>query len=154
MRSIRKLGEEICTLTGHLNAATHRWLMLIAECRFPGCANARYIDAHHILHWANGGETKPSNLLSLCRFHHRAVHEGGIRIERLDDGALRFVRQEGDAIDAGTTSHQPPGDPTQMPTGTQVNNWRGERMDLGLAVDILVQLSKHVKHVPAGTSPG
>ena len=31
-------------------------------CRFPGCANSRYIDAHHIEHWANGGETKPSNL--------------------------------------------------------------------------------------------
>ena len=44
-------------------------------CRFPGCANSRYVDAHHIEHWANGGETKPSNLLSLCRFHHRAVHE-------------------------------------------------------------------------------
>src|SRR6188768_3062916 len=68
-------------------------------CRFPGCANSRYVDAHHIEHWANGGETKPSNLLSLCRFHHRAVHEGGIRIERLDDGALRFVKPNGDAID-------------------------------------------------------
>src|SRR6185436_11188995 len=44
-------------------------------CRFPGCCNSRYIDMHHIKHWANGGETKPSNLLSLCRFHHRAVHE-------------------------------------------------------------------------------
>ncbi len=34
-------------------------------CRFPGCCNARYIDMHHIEHWANGGETKPSNLVSL-----------------------------------------------------------------------------------------
>ena len=65
-------------------------------CRFPGCANTRYIDAHHIKHWANGGETKPSNLVSLCRFHHRAVHEGGIRIEILDDGALRFVKPNGE----------------------------------------------------------
>ncbi len=119
-------------------------------CRFPGCANARYIDAHHIHHWAVGGETKPSNLLSLCRFHHRAVHEGGIRIERLDDGAFRFVRPNGRAINPST--QQPPGDPTQMPTGTQVNHWRGEHMDLGLAVDILVQLAKCSKHVPAGTS--
>ena len=49
-------------------------------CRFPGCSNARYIDMHHIKHWANGGETKPSNLVSLCRFHHRAVHEGGFDV--------------------------------------------------------------------------
>jgi hypothetical protein len=41
-------------------------------CRFPGCANTRYIDAHHVEHWANGGETRPSNLVSLCRFHHHA----------------------------------------------------------------------------------
>ena len=66
-------------------------------CRFPGCANTRYIDAHHVEHWANGGETKPSNLVSLCRFHHHAVHEGGIRIEILDDGALRFVKPNGEA---------------------------------------------------------
>ena len=46
-------------------------------CRFPGCSNARYIDMHHIKHWAKGGETRPSNLVSLCRFHHREVHEGG-----------------------------------------------------------------------------
>ena len=67
-------------------------------CRFPGCCNARYMDIHHIEHWANGGETKPSNLVSLCRFHHRAVHEGGIRIEILDDGALRFVKANGSAV--------------------------------------------------------
>ena len=64
-------------------------------CRFPGCANSRYVDAHHIEHWANGGETKPSNLVSLCRFHHRAVHEGGVQIQVLDDGALRFVKLDG-----------------------------------------------------------
>ncbi|MEO8017695.1 MAG: DUF222 domain-containing protein [Pseudomonadota bacterium] len=88
-------------------------------CRFPGCANSRYIDAHHIEHWANGGETKPSNLLSLCRFHHRAVHEGGIRIEVLDDGALRFVKANGNSVDSvlpGFT--QPPGEWRNLPTAT------------------------------------
>jgi hypothetical protein len=55
-------------------------------CRFPGCANQRYVDAHHIEHWANGGETRPSNLVTLCRFHHRAVHEGGYRVECLTMG--------------------------------------------------------------------
>jgi Domain of unknown function (DUF222)/HNH endonuclease len=42
-------------------------------CRFPGCTHKRFVDAHHIHHWAHGGETKPSNLVSLCRFHHRMV---------------------------------------------------------------------------------
>ena len=129
-RSIDELANEICPLAGHINAANHRFLALIAEfdrrngwsdsathscahwlnwkcgialrardkaCRFPGCCNARYIDMHHIKHWANGGETKPSNLVSLCRFHHRAVHEGGFNVEILDDGAFRFIDPNGDA---------------------------------------------------------
>jgi hypothetical protein len=121
-------------------------------CRFPGCCNTRHIDAHHVEHWANGGETKPSNLVSLCRFHHRAVHEGAIRIEILDDGALRFVKPDGHAVESvlpGFT--QPLGDWRQLPSGVVTNRWRGERMDLGLAVDGLLQQSKRGKDVPAGT---
>jgi 5-methylcytosine-specific restriction endonuclease McrA len=64
-------------------------------CRFPGCTHQRYVDGHHVLHWADGGETKLANLVTLCRFHHRKVHEGGVRIERLDDGAWRFTRADG-----------------------------------------------------------
>ncbi|MEJ1966585.1 MAG: HNH endonuclease signature motif containing protein, partial [Gammaproteobacteria bacterium] len=60
-------------------------------CRFPGCTNRHYVDGHHIKHWANGGETRLSNLVLLCRFHHRQVHEGGVDVQVLDDGALRFV---------------------------------------------------------------
>ena len=121
-------------------------------CRFPGCANSRYIDAHHVHHWANGGETKPSNLVSLCRFHHRAVHEGGFRVEVLDDGALRFVKPDGENVDTvapGCT--QPPGDASQMPEGGPPSQWRGDRMDLGLAVDVLLQQARRAKNVPAGT---
>jgi hypothetical protein len=122
-------------------------------CRFPGCANTRYMDVHHVEHWVNGGETKPSNLVSLCRFHHRAVHEGGIRIERLDDGALRFVRPNGRTIDSvapGCT--QPLGDWTQLPAATEpLAKWRGDRMDYGLGVEVLLQHARRGKDVPAGT---
>jgi hypothetical protein len=124
-------------------------------CRFPGCCNTRFIDAHHVEHWANGGETKPSNLVSLCRFHHHAVHEGGIRIEKLDDGALRFVKRNGVAIDSvapGCT--QPLGDWRQIPVATETWRYRGDRMDLGMAVDVLIQQSRRAKDVPAGTSSG
>jgi hypothetical protein len=121
-------------------------------CRFPGCANSRYMDAHHIDHWANGGETKPSNLLSLCRFHHRAVHEGGIQIVRLDDGALRFVKANGDSVDSVAPGFaQPLGDWQQLPSGSLVNKWRGERMDYGLAIEVLIQSARRANDVPAGT---
>ena len=42
-------------------------------CCFPGCTFKHYLDAHHIEHWIDGGETRLDNLLSLCRWHHRAV---------------------------------------------------------------------------------
>jgi hypothetical protein len=48
-------------------------------CRFPGCG-LRFTDAHHVKHWADGGETTLENLVLLCRRHHRAVHEGGVRV--------------------------------------------------------------------------
>jgi hypothetical protein len=122
-------------------------------CRFPGCANTRYLDAHHVEHWANGGETKPGNLVSLCRFHHHAVHEGGVRIEVLDDGALRFVLKNGKAVDSTAPGcHQPPGDTNQMPKGKAEWSWRGDRMDLDLAVEAMFQHAKRAQHVPAGTS--
>jgi hypothetical protein len=124
-------------------------------CRFPGCSNARYIDMHHIQHWVNGGETKPSNLVSLCRFHHRAVHEGGFDVEILDDGALRFVDGHGECVDRGhSNSMQPAGDADGIPSGEFVDCWRGDRMDLPLAVELLIQAShRNTADVPAGTSP-
>ncbi len=122
-------------------------------CRFPGCANTRYLDAHHVEHWANGGETKPSNLVSLCRFHHHGVHEGGVRIEALDDGALRFVMPSGKVVDSVAAScTQPLGDWRQLPAGEAAWRWRGERMDCGLAVEVLFQQARRAKDVPAGTS--
>jgi hypothetical protein len=49
-------------------------------CRFPGCG-LRFTDAHHIRHWADGGETKLENLVLLCRHHHRLLHEEGWTVE-------------------------------------------------------------------------
>ncbi|HET7808979.1 MAG TPA: DUF222 domain-containing protein [Steroidobacteraceae bacterium] len=122
-------------------------------CRFPGCSNSRYIDAHHIKHWANGGETRPANLVSLCRFHHRAVHEGGFDVQILDDGALRFIRPDGRPVmDADPGYTQPRGEVNQMPVATGRSRDCNGRMDLGLAVDILFQRSRPAGNVPAGTS--
>jgi hypothetical protein len=49
-------------------------------CVFPGCTNRRRVDAHHVRHWARGGPTALSNLVELCRHHHRLVHEGGYQL--------------------------------------------------------------------------
>ena len=49
-------------------------------CRFPGCG-LRFTDAHHVRHWADGGETSLENLVLLCSHHHRLVHEEGWKVE-------------------------------------------------------------------------
>jgi hypothetical protein len=66
-------------------------------CRFPGCTARRFVDAHHIEHWAHGGETSLRNLVQLCRHHHRLLHEGGYEI-RARNGVLSFMRPDGRRI--------------------------------------------------------
>jgi hypothetical protein len=51
-------------------------------CRFPGCTSRSFVDAHHVVHWAQGGATRLDNLVQLCRHHHRLVHEGGFSVQR------------------------------------------------------------------------
>ena len=46
-------------------------------------------------HWALGGRTELANLVSLCRFHHRAVHEEGFEVRRTRSGDLRFFDRKG-----------------------------------------------------------
>jgi len=48
-----------------------------------GCgAPRRWCDAHHIIHWADGGPTSLDNLALLCPYHHTGVHEGKIQIPK------------------------------------------------------------------------
>jgi hypothetical protein len=120
-------------------------------CVFPGCTHQKYVDGHHVHHWAEGGETRLGNLVSLCRFHHRQVHEGGVRIERLDDGAWRFVRLDGEALVSTSPNHTKPmqGDwetvvkehearDIPIDPHTARTRWRGESMDYGIAIDALL----------------
>ncbi len=67
-------------------------------CRFPGCQQRHYVDAHHIEHWANGGETRLDNLVLLCRRHHTLLHEGGCSIRVLDDAGIQFLYPDGRVI--------------------------------------------------------
>ena len=68
-------------------------------CRFPGCG-LRFTDAHHIVHWADGGRTDLKNTVLLCRRHHRLVHEEGHRICLDREGRVAFFAPSGRAIAA------------------------------------------------------
>ena len=63
-------------------------------CRFPGCG-LRFTDAHHVVHWADGGATSLTNCLLLCRHHHRLVHEGGWTVQWWGDGRAVFIDARG-----------------------------------------------------------
>jgi hypothetical protein len=70
------------------------------HCRFPGCDRPHtWCDAHHVVHWADGGPTALQNLLLLCRRHHGMVHHpGGFRLE-MTDGRPVFRRPDGSLLD-------------------------------------------------------
>ena len=123
-------------------ALTHRDL----GCQFPGCG-LKHCEAHHLKHWANGGETSLDNLVLLCRRHHRCVHEEGYRVERSPEGELRFFRPQGweipyvpppprlfrDPLEALSTRLVEDG--VSIDANTGFPRWDGRRLDLALAID-------------------
>jgi hypothetical protein len=59
-------------------------------CRFTGCSHDKWLDAHHVVHWADGGETSLENTMLLCSKHHRLLHEGNFRIKADCNGEWHF----------------------------------------------------------------
>lgn len=114
-------------------------------CRFPGCEHRRFVDAHHIEHWARGGETALENLVELCRHHHRLVHEGDFTIERRD-GQIVFRRADGRSVEqvpAALTDFDPRTLPAPLARRGSLQPASGERFDLDLTVRGLADLAEH-----------
>jgi hypothetical protein len=117
-------------------------------CRYPGCDSRRFVEAHHVEHWACGGETSLGNLISLCRRHHRLLHEQRYTVRFGDDGVPRFANQHGVAIE---NVPRPP--PRSGPGALRERNrrlgiderssWPGsaDRMSLALAVDAIAEVA-------------
>jgi hypothetical protein len=133
-------------------------------CRFPGCTESRFVDAHHIQHWCDGGETRLDNLVLLCRRHHRLVHEQGYEIinhvEKLCDGDaqqrghIEFRRPDRQLLPESLypqfaehqaheeslvieRQHQHMG--LHIDQLTVITQWRGERLDYSMAMDAVLR---------------
>ena len=128
-------------------------------CRFPGCDRSRFTHAHHIKHWADGGETSLDNLVTLCSQHHRLVHEGGYGV-RTRDGEIEFTRPDGRVIPAAGVQHRgcfrgnssAAGGAQRLAAANAAHGvsidartaccgWGGERMDYDIAIDALCRQS-------------
>ena len=68
------------------------------SCRFPGCGARRHLHGHHIQHWADDGPTDLANLVLICSFHHRYVHDHDIDIRLRPGGAHEFRFPDGRRI--------------------------------------------------------
>lgn len=106
-------------------------------CRFPGCERTRFVDAHHVRHWAHGGDTSLDNLVLLCRHHHRLVHEGGFSV-RHETRGLVFRDPRGNRLDPA---------PPLPPTGHAALRRHNGLAGLEIAADTLLTGSGEKIHL-------
>ena len=149
-RRVVEVGARTRTIPPALRRALHH---RDRGCRFPGCG-VRVSEGHHIRHWAQGGPTTLSNLASLCRRHHRAVHEEGYLVDRRPDGALRFRRPDGRILPDVPPPRAVPADPVHLLRArheaeglalhatTATPGWFGERLDVGWVIDVMHPMAR------------
>jgi hypothetical protein len=86
---------------GRRTRTVPRWLRRLLQhrdggCRFPGCGRSIFVHAHHIIHWVDEGPTDLDNLILLCGFHHRFLHEYGWSVVKTEYG-FDFRRPDGES---------------------------------------------------------
>jgi hypothetical protein len=114
------------------------------SCRFPGCGATRHLHAHHVIHWADGGPTDLDNLILVCSYHHRLIHQPGWRLEHLGNGRYRFHRPDGRALPAATSLHRVEVEPEPAvgvePTVLTPTSWSADDpLDLDLIISVVDQ---------------
>ncbi|MFF0230651.1 DUF222 domain-containing protein [Micromonospora sp. NPDC005254] len=83
------VGRQRRLITGPLRRAL---VLRDRGCAFPGCDRPpRWCDAHHIRHWANGGNTSLPNAVLLCGHHHRHIHHSDWTVQLSGDGHPEFI---------------------------------------------------------------
>jgi len=74
---ILNLGRAVRTVTPAQRRAIE---IRDQHCRYPDCDHPVQ-HVHHIIFWANGGNSDMANLVGLCNFHHHTVHDYGHKLE-------------------------------------------------------------------------
>ena len=148
---------------GRQSRTVPRWLRRAlvrrdrGRCQFPNCTATKFLDGHHIIHWADDGPTDLDNLLLLCRFHHRLVHEVGYRIVGTGNTGVTFERPDGSVVSPIVPA--PAGDPLAVERDntdrqieithlTSIPDWDGTPVDYSLAVGLLLDVSAETPPIP------
>jgi 5-methylcytosine-specific restriction endonuclease McrA len=140
---IRKKDGTLLTATNKTQSIPRRVRRMLRArdqgCRFPGCGQRTFVDAHHIHRRARGGSNELENLVELCWFHHRLVHEGGWRIRFDADGNVVVTNPAGNVIpslralsgSAGGLELRNRAAGITVATGSVNPRWYGDPLDLG-----------------------
>jgi hypothetical protein len=132
-------------------------------CRFPGCGR-KLCDAHHVEHWADGGQTRLGNTVLLCRRHHRAVHEEGFSLELGPQGGARFYRPDGRPLPPAPALPEVAGEPVAalvsrlasqevvVDAGKTLPSWWGGPVDYDWEIDWLRCLRSGDRQDPAAAA--
>ena len=89
-----ELDAEITRASRSTPPATRRALAVRDRgCVAEHCSRPpQWTDTHHVKHWIDQGPTTMTNLILLCRPHHRKVHEEGWGLQRLTTGRWALTR--------------------------------------------------------------
>jgi hypothetical protein len=138
-------------------------------CRYPGCSNRLFLDGHHVRHWADGGETSLTNLVLVCSFHHRRLHEQGGQLVLDEDGQPRFLDPSGRPVmaapprpipsEVGWSSIRAANASLALDAETGACRWDGEDVDYGYATSMLLSAERRAREAvsegaPERSSPG
>jgi hypothetical protein len=142
------VGRKRRTIPGSMKRAL---LQRDRTCRFPGCGHRLYLEAHHIVHWADGGDTSLQNMVLCCSSHHRFVHEYGWSIELHADGPHFLDRHGRRILDAPPPSRLPDlgweailaqHAELQITASAKEPLWDGASPDYGAMIDALVDVEQ------------
>lgn len=115
------------------------------RCKHPGCVNRRFLEAHHVVPWLDGGPTELENLVLLCSFHHDTLHCGAFTIEGNGDQTFVFRDSTGLAMAPAPRLEDVTASPLrprlfrdrEPSPGLLAGTWDGDRLDLDWAVAVL-----------------
>jgi hypothetical protein len=113
-----------------------------SQCAHPGCGNAGSLQAHHVVHWLDGGRTDLANLVLLCQAHHHSHHHDEYAIEATTSGFV-FTRRGGRAMpgqlnpaDYITADRRVEDEHPDVAAEAATPDWDGQRLDRDYAISV------------------